>query len=122
MMASYGAEGYNSTNGRRVLQQATNQPYNGHIVTLTHLDSKQKITYLGSVRENVEASKVADNVVAVFTDNGKESGALINQYGEKVILQRGEGVEEEASPADVGWMGQIVQWFPEYLDQVPWRK
>lgn len=122
MMASYGAEGYNSTNGRRVLQQATNQPYNGHIVTLTHMDSERKITYLGSIRENVDASKVADNVVAVFTDNGKINGTLIDQYGKKVILHRGEGIEEEALPADVGWNGQTVKWFPNYLDQVPWRK
>lgn len=119
MMASYGAEGYNSTNGRRVLQQATNQPYNGHIATITHLDSKQKITYLASVRENVDASKVADNVIAVFTDNGKSDGTLIDQYGKKVTIKRGEGAIQELLPADVGWTGQTVEWFDEYLKQVP---
>lgn len=122
MMSSYGAEGYNATNGRRVLQQATNQPYNGHIATLTHLDSKRKITYLASVRENVEASKLADNIIGVFTSDGKAGGNLINQYGQPITIQAEEGKSVPVTPATVGWTGQTIEWFPEYLNQVSWRK
>lgn len=122
MMASYGAEGYNATNGRRVLQQATNQPYNGHIATLAHFDSKQKIFYLASVRENVEASKFADNIIGVFTSDGKASGNLINQYGNPITIKTAEGKEEPVTPATVGWTGQTIEWYPEYLEQVSWRK
>lgn len=121
MMASYGAEGYNATNGRRVLQQATNQPYNGHIATLTHLDSKRKITYLASVRENVEASKFADNIIGVFTSDGKVGGNLINQYGQPITIKTAEGKEEPVTPATVGWTGQTIEWYDEYLNQVPGR-
>lgn len=122
MMASYGAEGYNATNGRRVLQQATNQPYNGHIATLAHLDSKRKITYLASVRENVEASKYADNILGVFTSDGTASGNLINQYGQPITIKPAEGEPVPVTPATVGWTGQTIEWYPEYLEQLPWRK
>lgn len=122
MMASYGAEGYNATNGRRVLQQATNQPYNGHIVTLTHLDSKRKITYLGSVRENVDAAKVADNIIGVFTSDGTAGGKLINQYGQPITIQPAEGEPVPVTPETVGWTGATIEWFPEYLSQVPWMR
>ena len=122
MMSSYGAEGYNATNGRRVLQQATNQPYNGHIATLTHLDSKQKITYLASVRENVEASKFADNIIGVFTSDGKAGGNLINQYGNPITSEVADGVPVPVTPATVGWTGQTIEWYPEYLAQLPWNK
>lgn len=122
MMSSYGAEGYNSTNGRRVLQQATNQPYNGHIATLAHFDSKHKIFYLASVRENVEASKFADNIIGVFTSDGTAGGNLINQYGNPITIKTEEGKEEPVTPATVGWTGQTIEWYPEYLAQVPGRK
>lgn len=122
MMASYGAEGYNATNGRRILEQATNQPYNGHIATLTHLDSKRKITYLASVRENVAASKYADNIIGVFTSDGKESGNLINQYGQPITIKPAEGEPEPVTPATVGWTGQTIEWYPEYINQLPWRQ
>lgn len=122
MMASYGAEGYNATNGRRVLQQATNQPYNGHIATLAHFDKKQKIFYLASVRENVEASKWADNIIGVFTSDGTAGGNLINQYGQPITIKTAEGKEEKVTPATVGWTGQTIEWYPEYLAQVPWNK
>lgn len=122
MMASYGAEGYNATNGRRVLQQATNQPYNGHIATLAHIDSKRKITYLASVRENVEASKFADNIIGVFTSDGTAGGNLINQYGQPITTKSEEGKEEPVTPATVGWTGQTIEWWNEYLAQVPWNK
>lgn len=121
MMASYGAEGYNSTNGRRVLQQATNQPYNGHIATLAHMDSKRKIIYLASVRENVDAAKIADNVIGVFTSNGTAGGNLINQYGQPITIQPTEGEPVPVTPATVGWTGATIEWYPEYLEQVPWR-
>lgn len=122
MMASYGAEGFNSTNGRRVLQQATNQPYNGHIATLAHLDSKRKITYLASVRENVEASKFADNVIGVFTSDGTAGGNLIDQNGQPITIKTAEGKTEQVTPATVGWTGQTIEWYPEYLAQVPGKK
>lgn len=122
MMASYGAEGYNATNGRRVLQQATNQPYNGHIATLTHLDSNHKITYLASVRENVEASKYADNVIGVFTSDGKAGGNLIDQKGQPITSDVADGVPVPVTPATIGWTGQTIEWYPEYLAQVPGRK
>lgn len=122
MMASYGAEGYNATNGRRVLQQATNQPYNGKIVTLAHLDSERKITYLGSVRENVEASKFADNILGVFTSDGTAAGNLINQYGQPITIQPAEGEPINVTPATVGWTGAIIEWYPDYLSQVSWMK
>lgn len=122
MMASYGAEGYNSTNGRRVLQQATNQPYNGHIATLTHLEAGSKITYLASVRENVEASKLADNIIGVFTSDGKASGNLINQYGQPITTKTAEGKEVPVTPATVGWTGQTIEWFNDYINQVPWMR
>ena len=121
MMASYGAEGYNATNGRRVLQQATNQPYNGHIATLAHLDSERKITYLASVRENVDAAKIADNIIGVFTSDGTAGGNLINQYGQPITIQPAEGEPVPVTPATVGWTGQTIEWYPEYLEQVPWR-
>lgn len=121
MMASYGAEGYNATNGRRVLQQATNQPYNGHIATLAHLDSERKITYLASVRENVDAAKIADNVIGVFTSDGTAGGNLINQYGQPITIKPAEGEPVPVTPATVGWTGQTIEWYPEYLEQVPWR-
>ena len=121
MMASYGAEGYNATNGRRILQQATNQPYNGHIAMLAHIDSNRKITYLASVRENVEASKWADNIIGVFTSDGTAGGNLINQYGKPITIWTAEGKEEPVTPATVGWTGQTIEWYPEYLEQVPWR-
>ena len=122
MMASYGAEGSNATNGRRVLQQATNQPYNGHIATLTHMDSKRKITYLASVRENVEASTFADNIIGVFTSDGKAGGNLINQYGQPITIQPAEGEPKPVTPATVGWLGQTIEWYPEYINQLPWMK
>lgn len=122
MMASYGAEGYNATNGRRVLHQATNQPYNGHIATLAHFDSKQKITYLASVRENVEASKLADNIIGVFTSDGTTGGNLINQYGNPITTKSEEGKEVPVTPATVGWTGQTIEWYPEYINQVSWMK
>lgn len=122
MMASYGAEGYNSTNGRRILQQATNQPYNGHIAMLTHLDSKRKITYLASVRENVEASKLADNIIGVFTSNGELSGNLINQYGQPITTKPAEGEPVPVTPVMVGWTGDTIEWYPEYINQIPWMK
>lgn len=121
MMASYGAEGYNATNGRRVLQQATNQPFNGHIAALTHLDSNRKITYLASVRENVDAAKVADNVISVFTSDGTAGGNLIDQYGQPITIKPAEGEPVPVTPATVGWTGQTIEWYPEYLEQVPWR-
>ena len=122
MMASYGAEGYNSTNGRRVLQQATNQPYNGHIATLAHMDSERKITYLASVRENVDAAKYADNIIGVFTSDGTAGGNLINQYGQPITIQPAEGEPIKVTPAAVGWTGQTIEWYMEYLDQLPWNK
>lgn len=118
MMASYGAEGFNATNGRRVLQQATNQPYNGKIVTLAHLDANRKITYLGSVRENVDASKMADNIIGVFTSDGTAAGNLINQYGQPITIQPAEGEPVPVTPASVGWKGATIEWYPEYLSQV----
>ena len=122
MMASYGAEGFNATNGRRVLQQATNQPYNGKIVTFAHMDSERKITYLGSVRENVEASKFADNILGVFTSDGTAGGNLINQYGQPITIQEGEGDPVNVTPAMVGWTGATIEWHPEYLAQVSWMQ
>lgn len=122
MMASYGAEGYNTTNGRRVLQQATNQPYNGHIATLAFKDSKRKITYLASIRENVEASKYADNVIGVFTSDGKASGNLIDQNGQPITTKPAEGEPKPVTPATVGWTGATIQWWDEYLAQVPEKK
>lgn len=122
MMASYGAEGYNATNGRRVLHQATNQPYNGHIATLAYKDAERKITYLASVRENVEASKYADNVIGVFTSDGTEGGNLIDQNGKPITIQTAEGKTQPVTPATVGWTGQTIEWYPEYLAQVPGRK
>lgn len=122
MMASYGAEGYNATNGRRVLQQATNQPYNGHIASLAFKDSKHKITYLASVRENVEASKFADNIIGVFTDDGTEGGNLIDQNGQAITIQSEDGKTVAATPGTVGWTGATIEWYPEYIEQVPWRK
>ena len=122
MMASYGAEGYNATNGRRILQQATNQPYNGHIATLAYKDAERKITYLASVRENVEASKYADNVIGVFTSDGKVSGNLIDQNGKPITTQPAEGDPKPVTPAQVGWTGQTIQWWDEYLAQVPGNK
>lgn len=119
MMASYGAEGYNSTNGRRVLQQATNQPYNGHIATLAYMDSERKITYLASVRENVDAAKVADNIIGVFTSDGTAGGNLINQYGQPITIKPTEGEPVPVTPATVGWTGATIEWYPEYLEQVP---
>ena len=122
MMASYGAEGYNATNGRRVLHQATNQPYNGHIATLTHIDGDRKITYLASVRENVEASKYADNVIGVFTSTGEDGGNLIDQNGKPITTKPAEGEPKPVTPATVGWTGQTIKWWDEYLPQVPRRK
>ena len=122
MMASYGAEGYNATNGRRVLQQATNQPYNGHIATLSHLSQNMKISYLASVRENVDAAKYADNIIGVFTSDGKAGGNLINQYGNPITIPQEGGQPINVTPATVGWTGQTIEWSMDYLDQVPWRK
>ena len=122
MMASYGAEGYNATNGRRVLQQATNQPYNGKIVTFAHMNSERKITYLGSVRENVEASKFADNILGVFTSDGTAGGNLINQYGQPITIQPAGGDPVNVTPAMVGWTGATIEWSPEYLSQVSWMQ
>ena len=122
MMASYGAEGYNSTNGRRILQQATNQPYNGKIAALAHLDSGRKITYLASVRENVAASKYADNIIGVFTSDGKAGGNLIDQNGKPITIKPAEGEPVPVTPATVGWTGQTIEWYNEYLNQVSWKK
>lgn len=122
MMASYGAEGYNATNGRRVLQQATNQPYNGHIATLAFKDEERKITYLASVRENVEASKYADNVIGVFTSDGTAGGNLIDQNGQPITIKPAEGDPKPVTPATVGWTGQTIMWENTYLPQVPGRK
>ena len=121
MMASYGAEGYNATNGRRVLQQATNQPYNGHIATLSYLTQKMRIYYLASVRENIDAAKYADNIIGVFTDDGTAGGNLINQYGQPITIKPAEGEPEPVTPAMVGWKGATIEWYDEYLDQVAWR-
>lgn len=124
MMASYGAEGYNATNGRRVLQQATNQPYNGKIavISATVSDTTSGVTktvrYLASVRENVEASKVADNVVALFTNDGTAGGNLIGVDGSSLILKTQGDEYIDITPASVNWTRGTVQWFQDYLPQV----
>lgn len=122
MMASYGAEGYNATNGRRILHQATNQPYNGHIATLAFKDAERKISYLASVRENVEASKYADNVIGVFTSDGKASGNLIDQNGQPITIKTAEGKTVQVTPATIGWTGQTIEWWNGFLPQVSGRK
>lgn len=127
MMSSYGAEGYNTTNGRRVLQQASNQPYNGKITKISAMVAIEAsgdlpafsgdIEYLGSLRQNVSSSKQADNVSAVFYREDKGVRALVDANGEVVKVKQGE-TDVVVTPVMINYSGNLVEWFPEYIEQV----
>lgn len=127
MMASYGAEGYNATNGRRILQQASNQPYNGKITKLwamLTIDASGSlpafegtIEYLGSLKQGVTSSKQADNISAIFYSDENGVRALVGTDGKALKVKQGE-TDVVVTPEMINYAGNLVEWYPEYLDQV----
>lgn len=118
-MASYGAAGFNSPNGRKQLNLATNQPYNGAITKANglvdpNLESELKFTYLMSTTQIVDSSKQAQVVTSVFV----KDGALVNEKGEQIKKTQG-GQQVNVTPQMVGWAGGTKVWKDAYLAQVP---
>lgn len=116
MMQSYGAAGYNDANSRRQLEQATNQPYNGNISTgkWNAGANGEPIYYLLSMTQSVTGGKQADVNVGVFV----KDEALVSPTGQ-IVTQKKDGVDTPVKPSDIGWGGPVVQWYDEYLSQVP---
>lgn len=127
MMASYGAEGYNATNGRRILQQASNQPYNGKITKLWAMLTipasgslpafEGTIEYLGSLKQGVTSNKQADNISAVFYYMEGNKRALVGTDGQVLKVKQGE-TDVVVTPEMVNYAGNLVEWYPEFLAQV----
>ena len=118
-MASYGAAGFNSPNGRKQLNLATNQPYNGAITKANglinpNLENELKFTYLMSTTQIVDSSKQAQVITAVFV----KDGALVNEKGEQ-IKKIEDGKQVNVTPQMVGWAGGTKVWKDAYLAQVP---
>lgn len=118
-MASYGAAGFNSPNGRKQLNLATNQPYNGAITKANGLlnpntENELKFVYLMSTTQIVDSSKQAQVVTSVFV----KDGALVNEKGE-VIKKTEGGQQVNVTPQMVGWAGGTKVWKDAYLSQVP---
>ena len=118
-MASYGAAGFNVPNGRKQLNLATNQPYNGAITKANglinpNLENELKFVYLMSTTQIVDSSKQAQVVTSVFV----KDGALVNEKGEQIKKIEG-GQQVNVTPAMVGWAGGTKVWKDEYLAQVP---
>lgn len=119
MMASYGAAGYNDANSRRVLEQATNQQYNGNIGSGKFIynygeGKSAEITYLLSTTQVVSGGKQAQPVVALFVDNNFVIGA-----DGKKIAKPGAGADQFISKADIRWAGPTVDWVDQYKEQIP---
>ena len=118
-MASYGAAGFNSPNGRKQLNLATNQPYNGAITKANglinpNLENELKFVYLMSTTQIVDSSKQAQVVTSVFV----KDGALVNEKGEQIKKTEG-GQQVNVTPQMVGWAGGTKVWKDAYLAQVP---
>lgn len=118
-MASYGAAGFNSPNGRKQLNLATNQPYNGAITKANGLlnpntEGELKFVYLMSTTQIVDSSKQAQVITSVFV----KDGALVNENGEQ-IKKVEDGQQVPVTPAMVGWAGGTKVWKDAYLAQVP---
>ena len=118
-MASYGAAGFNSPNGRKQLNLATNQPYNGAITKANglinpNLENELKFIYLMSTTQIVDSSKQAQVVTSVFV----KDGALVNEKGEQIKKTEG-GQQVNVTPQMVGWAGGTKVWKDAYLAQVP---
>lgn len=118
-MASYGAAGFNTPNGRKQLNLATNQPYNGAITKANGLinpnqEGELKFTYLMSTTQIVDSSKQAQVVTSVFV----KDGALVNEKGEQIKKTEG-GQQVIVTPQMVGWAGGTKVWKDAYLAQVP---
>lgn len=118
-MASYGAAGFNVPNGRKQLNLATNQPYNGAIskangIINPNTNEEVKFTYLMSTTQIVDSSKQAQVVTSVFV----KDGALVNEKGEQVKKTEG-GQQVNVTPQMVGWTGGTRVWKDAYLVQVP---
>lgn len=118
-MASYGAAGFNSPNGRKQLNLATNQPYNGAITKANGLlnpntEGELKFVYLMSTTQIVDSSKQAQVVTSVFV----KEGALVNEKGE-VIKKIESGQQVPVTPQMIGWSGGTRVWKDAYLVQVP---
>lgn len=118
-MASYGAAGYNVPNGRKQLNLATNQPYNGAITKANGLinpntEGELKFVYLMSTTQIVDSSKQAQVVTSVFV----KDGALVNEKGEQIKKTEG-GQQVNVTPQMVGWAGGTKVWKDAYLAQVP---
>lgn len=116
MMASYGAAGYNDSNSRRQLQQATNQQYNGNIGTGKWYATwnGEPITYLLSTTQIVSGGKQSQPVISVFT----EGDFVIGKDGKKIAKPEGQ-TGQYVTVQDIGWAGPKIAWYNEYLEQVP---
>lgn len=119
MMASYGAAGYNDANSRRILEQATNQQYNGNIGLGKYFyrygeGQTADVSYLLSTTQVVSNGKVAQPIIAVF----QLEGSLVGSDGQKVRVPGG-GTSDFLSPADIGWAGPTVEWAANYIEQLP---
>lgn len=118
-MASYGAAGFNVPNGRKQLNLATNQAYNGAIskangIINPNTNDEVKFTYLMSTTQIVDSSKQAQVVTSVFV----KDGALVNERGEQVKKIE-DGQQVNVTPQMVGWAGGTRVWKDAYLSQVP---
>lgn len=120
-IASYGAEGVNAINSPFILQQAGNQPFNGHIAvfnaavevpgggggTITSVAE-----YLAAVNAPVTNDISANAIIAVFVSGTQ----IVNASGKPLSIDN-----TPITPAMIGWTGTTIQWKTEYLSQVEYR-
>lgn len=122
-LASYGASGVNAVNSPFILQQSTNQPYNGRVAAFNAEaglgpDGEKElvpIRFVAAIRANVSNVYETSAIIAVFVH--KTSGALIGTDG-KEISKTIDGTVYKAKPADIGWTGQTIEWNDNYLAQL----
>lgn len=122
-IASYGEGGVNAVNSPFILQQSTNQPFNGRVAAFNKEaglgpDGEKElvpIRFVAAIRANISNVYETSAIIAVFVH--KTSGALIG-YDGKEISKTIDGMVYKAKPADIGWTGQTIEWNDIYLSQV----
>lgn len=122
-LASYGASGVNAVNSPFILQQSTNQPYNGRVAAFDAVaelgpDGGKELVparFVAAIRANVTNTYDTSAIIAVFVD--KTSGALIGTDG-GFIEKQINGQLYRAKPDDIAWTGQTMEWNASYLAQL----
>lgn len=115
---SYTAAGSNAINSPYILQQSTEQPYRTQIRVFDAMyndgvGGNKPTTYMASVAVPVGGSG-SGTIIGVFTEDGTATGSIIDEYGGPVMTTSGNDV----TPAMIGWNGQVLQWLPQYIQQV----